>query len=257
MKVVILAGGFGTRLAEYTHSIPKPMVPIGTSPILLHIMDRYAAYGHCDFIVAAGYKSEVIKRYFLDYAAITSDFTVNLASGDCVWHNRPERDWSVTIVDTGLNAMTGGRVKRLQEFINGERFFLTYGDGVADVDIGELLSFHEQHKKMVTVTTVRPSARFGELKLDGDFVKTFKEKPQTETGWINGGFFVCEPEFLSKIEGDSTVLEGPPLEWAAANGQMAAYRHRGFWQCMDSVRDKDYLELLWSEQTAPWAKFSD
>ena len=257
MKVVILAGGFGTRLAEYTQSIPKPMVPVGPIPILLHIMDRYAAYGHTEFIIAAGYKSEVIKSYFLDYAAITSDFTINLATGDCLWHKRPDRNWSVTIVDTGLKAMTGGRVKRLEEFINGEPFMLTYGDGVADIKIDELESFHVKQGKMVTITTVRPSARFGELELDGDLVKSFKEKPQTETGWINGGFFVCEPEFLSRIDGDSTVLEGPPLEWAAANGQMAAYRHRGFWQCMDSVRDKDYLESLWAEQAAPWVKFDD
>ena len=200
MRVVILAGGFGTRLAEYTQSIPKPMVPIGGKPILLHLMSRYAAFGHTDFFIAAGYKSEVIKRYFLDYAALESDFTVNLATGVCEWHNRPEKNWNVTIVDTGLDSMTGGRVKRLKRFIGDQPFMLTYGDGLSDVCLNKLEAFHWKQKKMVTVTTVRPSARFGELELNGPLVSSFKEKPQTDAGWINGGFLCANLNFLSLLK---------------------------------------------------------
>lgn len=255
MKVVILAGGFGTRLAEMTDMIPKPMVPVGGRPILWHIMNIYAAKGFKDFVVALGYKAEVIKQYFLNYSSLNADFTVDMASGIINWHNPCQLDWRVTLVDTGLETMTGGRVGRLREFLGNEKFMLTYGDGVADVDVADLLAFHNKHGKMVTVTTVHPGARFGELDLDGNQVRSFKEKPQTGQGWINGGFFVIEPGFLDLIENDATVLEREPLEMAAKRGELVAYKHEGFWQCMDTVRDRQYLEELWKTQNAPW-KFS-
>ena len=252
MKVVILAGGYGTRLAEFTDVIPKPMVPVGGKPILLHIMQTYASRGFNEFILALGYKADVIKQYFLNYASINSDFTVSMSDGSIEFHNSSSLDWKVTLVDTGLNTMTGGRVKRLKDHINDETFMLTYGDGVSDVDVGEVLKFHKQHGQMVTVTTVRPSARFGELDIKEDTVNSFAEKPQTSKGWINGGYFVIEPEFIDSIDGDETILESQPLEGVAHKGQLMAYRHEGFWQCMDTVRDRDYLEKLWATGDAPW-----
>ena len=252
MKVIILAGGFGTRLSEYTETIPKPMVPIGGKPLLWHIMQRYAAFGHKDFYIALGYKAEVIKNYFLTFGAINSNFSIDLASGKIKIHNKKGTDWNITLVDTGLDSMTGGRVKRLESFIGKEPFLLTYGDGVADINIDALEKFHKNHGKMVTVTAVHPVARFGELDIDGDYVKTFKEKPQVTRSWINGGFFVCQPKFLDLINGDHTVLEEEPLEQAASNGELIAYKHNGFWQCMDTRRDKDLLEKLWSIDQAPW-----
>ena len=252
MKVIILAGGFGTRLAEYTETIPKPMVPIGGKPLLWHIMQRYAAFGHKDFYIALGYKAEVIKNYFLTFGAINSNFSIDLASGKIKIHNKKGTDWNITLVDTGLDSMTGGRVKRLESFIGKEPFLLTYGDGVADINIDALEKFHKNHGKMVTVTAVHPVARFGELDIDGDYVKTFKEKPQVTRSWINGGFFVCQPKLLDLINGDHTVLEEEPLEQAASNGELIAYKHNGFWQCMDTRRDKDLLEKLWSIDQAPW-----
>lgn len=252
MKVVILAGGYGTRLAEFTDVIPKPMVPVGGKPILLHIMQTYASRGFNEFILALGYKADVIKQYFLNYASINSDFTVSMNDGSIEFHNSSSLDWKVTLVDTGLNTMTGGRVKRLKEHINGETFMLTYGDGVSDVDVGEVLKFHKKHGKMVTVTTVRPSARFGELDINEDTVNSFAEKPQTSKGWINGGYFVIESEFIDSIDGDETILEREPLEGAANKTQLMAYRHEGFWQCMDTVRDRDYLEKIWATGDAPW-----
>ncbi|MDC1018373.1 glucose-1-phosphate cytidylyltransferase [Pseudomonadales bacterium] len=252
MKVVILAGGYGTRLAEFTDVIPKPMVPVGGKPILLHIMQTYASRGFNEFILALGYKADVIKQYFLNYASINSDFTVSMSDGSIEFHNSSSLDWKVTLVDTGLNTMTGGRVKRLKDHINDETFMLTYGDGVSDVDVGEVLKFHKQHGQMVTVTTVRPSARFGELDIKEDTVNSFTEKPQTSKGWINGGYFVIEPEFIDSIDGDETILERQPLEGVAHKGQLMAYRHEGFWQCMDTVRDRDYLEKLWATGDAPW-----
>jgi glucose-1-phosphate cytidylyltransferase len=252
MKVVILAGGYGTRLAEFTDVIPKPMVPVGGKPILLHIMQTYASRGFNEFILALGYKADVIKQYFLNYASINSDFTVSMSDGSIEFHNSSSLDWKVTLVDTGLNTMTGGRVKRLKDHINDETFMLTYGDGVSDVDVGEVLKFHKQHGQMVTVTTVRPSARFGELDIKEDTVNSFAEKPQTSKGWINGGYFVIEPEFIDSIDGDETILERQPLEGVAHKGQLMAYRHEGFWQCMDTVRDRDYLEKLWATGDAPW-----
>lgn len=253
MKVILLAGGFGTRLSEYTDSVPKPMVTVGGKPILVHIMNSYARYGHKDFYLALGYKAQIVKQYFLNYHYVNSDFRVNLESGVIDTLNTKELDWNVTLVDTGLHSMTGGRIKRLQSYIGKERFLLTYGDGLSNIDINDLISFHESHGKMVTVTGVHPSARFGELELTGSNVLSFKEKPQTDQGWINGGYFVCEPEFFDLIaDDDSVVLEQTPLETAAKMGQLEAYLHNGFWQCMDTKRDRDKLEALWAEGNAPW-----
>ena len=244
MKVVLLAGGFGTRLAEYTESIPKPMVPIGGRPILWHIMQHYAAYGHKDFYLALGYKAQVVKEFFLNYRALNADFTVDLQTGAVTPHQLDEVDWRVTLVDTGLQTMTGGRVRRMQSFIGNETFLLTYGDGVANVDLEALLAFHHKHGKLVTVTAVRPTARFGELELSGNQVVKFQEKPQVHEGWINGGFFVMEPGFFELIDNDQTILERSPLERAAEMGELVAYQHEGFWQCMDTKRDRDFLDEL-------------
>jgi len=252
MKVIILAGGFGTRLSEFTDKIPKPMVPIGGHPILLHIMKTYANYDYKDFYLAAGYKAEVIKDYFLNYRSLNSDFTVNLSSGEVSLINVKKIDWNVTIVDTGLNSMTGGRLKRMKSFINNEPFLLTYGDALVDVNIKELVDFHRSHNKMVTVTAVHPGARFGELEMNGNIVTNFQEKPQTTQGWINGGYFVIQPEFLDLIKDDSTILERAPLEEVALRGELMAYHHEGFWNCMDTKRDHDSLEELWQSGNAPW-----
>ena len=251
MKIIILAGGFGTRLSEYTESIPKPMVPIGGMPILWHIMQRYAHYGHKDFYIALGYKAEVVKEYFLSFNVTNSDCS-DLTADKFTIHNSSGMDWNVTLVNTGQDSMTGGRVKRMQPFIGEEPFMLTYGDGVADIDVNSLVNFHMKHGKMVTVTAVHPVARFGELTIDGNYVKSFKEKPQVTRGWINGGFFVCQPNFFDLIKDDQTVLEAEPLEQTASMGELMAYKHEGFWQCMDTKRDKDLLEELWSTNKAPW-----
>jgi glucose-1-phosphate cytidylyltransferase len=252
MKVVILAGGFGTRLSEYTESIPKPMVVVGGKPILWHIMNTYAKFEHKDFYVAVGYKSEVIKEYFLNYRTLNSDFTVDLSNGGIVAHQQDIVDWKVTLVDTGLKSMTGGRVKRMQDFIGNEPFLLTYGDGVADIDLNELIKFHKSHGKMVTISAVHPSARFGELDINNNVITSFKEKPQVTQGWINGGYFVVEPEFFDLIDGDETILEKEPLEKVAKMGELMPYKHEGFWQCMDTKRDRDLLERLWHHDSAPW-----
>jgi len=252
MKVVILAGGFGTRLSEYTESIPKPMVTVGGKPILWHIMNTYAKFGHKDFYVALGYKAEAIKEYFLNYRALNSNFSVDLSNGDIIAHQQDAVDWKVALVDTGLNSMTGGRVKRMKDFIANETFLLTYGDGVADIDLDALIKFHKSHGKMVTVSAVHPAARFGELDINNNVVISFKEKPQVTQGWINGGYFVIEPEFFDLIEGDSTILEKDPLEKVSQMGELMSYQHDGFWQCMDTKRDRDYLESLWENLSAPW-----
>lgn len=252
MKVVFLAGGFGTRLAEYTDVVPKPMVKVGPYPILQHIMRRYARYGHKDFFVALGYKGEVIKEYFLNYHALGSDFTVHLGSGSVDYHDSQSLDWNVTLVETGAKSMTGGRVGRMRRWVEDGTFMMTYGDGVADIDIDALLAFHRSHGKLVTVTAVRPTARFGDLTLADDEVRSFAEKPRMTSGWINGGFFVMEPAFLDYIDDDATVLEKEPLERAAREGQLMAYRHEGFWQCMDTKRDHDLLCRLWASGEAPW-----
>ena len=253
MKVVILAGGLGTRLAEYTDAIPKPMVPIGGKPILWHIMERYAAFGHKDFVLALGYKADVIKNYFLNYKTLTDDFSVDLGSGELnsLGSAVDAVDWNVSLVNTGEGTMTGGRLKRLRRIIGEEPFMFTYGDGLCDINIPELLQFHYDHKKMVTVTAVRPQARFGELEIRDGLVTSFEEKPQLHQGWINGGFFVVEPEFLSLIDDDSTYLEREPLERAVAMGEFMAYQHSGFWQCMDTKRDQQLLEKLWCDDP-PW-----
>lgn len=252
MKVILLAGGFGTRLGEFTDLIPKPMVPVGGKPILWYIMQTYARYGHKDFYVALGYKAEVIKEYFLNYRALNADFTVDLASGSVHPHQLDSVDWRVTLVHTGDKSMTGGRVKRMQPFIGNETCMLTYGDGVSNIDLDKLLAFHRSHGRMVTVSAVRPAARFGELEMDGPKVTSFKEKPQLHEGWINGGFFVIEPSFFEMIAGDGTLLEREPLEEAAAMGELMAYRHEGFWHCMDTKRDKDALEDLFRSGNPPW-----
>ncbi len=252
MKVIILAGGFGTRLSEYTEDIPKPMVKIGNRPILWHIMRTFAHYDHKDFYLALGYKAEVIRSYFLNYSLVNSDFTIDLSSGIIDPHKENTIDWRISLIDTGLNTMTGGRIKRLERAIGNEPFLLTYGDGVADINLDSLIKFHESHGKMVTVSAVHPGARFGELKIDDQKVIAFQEKPQTSQGWINGGYFVIQPEFFDLIEGDETILERTPLEKVASIGELMAYKHEGYWQCMDTKRDRDNLDILWNEGEAPW-----
>ena len=254
MKVIILAGGFGTRLSEYTESIPKPMVTVGGKPILWHIMNTYAKFKHKDFYIALGYKSEVIKEYFLNYRTLNSDFTVDLSNGGILEHQQDPVDWKVTLVDTGLNSMTGGRVKRMRDFIGDEPFLLTYGDGIANVDLDALVKYHKSHGKMVTVSAVHPSARFGELDINNNVVTSFKEKPQITQGWINGGYFVMEPKFFDLIEGDSTILEKEPLEKVAQMGELMSYIHDGFWHCVDTKRDRDSLEEMYQAGNPPWKR---
>ncbi len=251
MKVVILAGGKGTRISEYTNVIPKPMVPIGNFPIIWHIMKIYAHYGFKDFIVALGYKSEVIKDYFIKFNSLNSDFTVDLSNGDLEIHQNKSLDWKVTLVDTGEETMTGGRLKRLKDYLNEDTFMLTYGDGLADINIKDLLDFHLANKKLVTMTAVRPSARFGELELKSNLITSFKEKPQLKDGWINGGFFVMEKEFIDLINHDNEMLERKPLEIVAKKNQLIAFKHKSFWQCMDNKRDLENLKKLWKENP-PW-----
>ena len=253
MKVIILSGGFGTRIAEYTSIIPKPMIRIGGKPIIEHIMEIYAKYGHKDFYLALGYKSEVIKEYFYNYAFLNSNFQINLKDGKVSPYKRNEKDWSINLIDTGINTMTGGRLKRLKEFIGDETFLLTYGDAVTDLNINKVLEFHKKHGKMVTVTGVRPPARFGELTInENNEVLEFKEKPNIHAGWINGGFFVMQPEFLNYIDGDSTILEKDPLETVAKENELLAFLHDGFWHCIDTKRDKDNLEDIVNSGNKIW-----
>ncbi|MGI8654641.1 MAG: glucose-1-phosphate cytidylyltransferase [Pyrinomonadaceae bacterium] len=252
MKVVILAGGLGTRLAEETEITPKPMVEIGGRPILWHIMQHYAHYGFKEFFIALGYKGEVIKRYFLDYYSLNGSMTIDLASGELRAHERETEGWTVHLIDTGFQTSTGGRVKRLEQWLKDDTFMVTYGDGVCDVNLRDLLEFHRAHGRAATATAVRPPARFGGLVFDGDMVTEFTEKPQIGEGWINGGFLVFEPELFKYLEGDHSSLEADALEHLAADRRLAAYRHDGFWQCMDTLRDKRLLEGLWQEGRAPW-----
>ncbi|HVA50436.1 MAG TPA: glucose-1-phosphate cytidylyltransferase [Pirellulales bacterium] len=252
MKVVILAGGYGTRLAEETALRPKPMVEIGGQPILWHIMSIYARHGFNDFLIACGYKGEVIKEYFHNYRIRHNDWTIELAEGTVRTVLSHVCDWRVGLVDTGLNTATGGRIKRLEAWLDGQPFMVTYGDGVADVDVGALAEFHRAHGRLATVTAVRPPARFGSLEFDGDAVSQFSEKPQAGEGWINGGFFVFQPQVLDYLAGDHEPLERGPLERLSAERQLMAFRHRGFWQPMDTLRDKQYLESLWESGKASW-----
>lgn len=252
MKVVLLAGGLGTRLSEETDVKPKPMVEIGGHPMLWHIMNVYAAQGFTDFVVALGYKGEVIKEYFLNFHPHNSDLTVRLATGAVDYHSNKAPDWTVTLVDTGLKTQTGGRVKRLQQWLGNRTFMLTYGDGVGNVDLKALLAFHRSHGKLATVTAVRPPSRFGSVVVEGDRVFEFKEKPQTEAGWINGGFFVLEPGVFEYISGDTVAWESEPLNQIANAGQLMAFRHEAFWQPMDTIREKHLLQTLWDSGKAPW-----
>ncbi|MEM1270000.1 MAG: glucose-1-phosphate cytidylyltransferase [Bacteroidota bacterium] len=253
MNVAILAGGRGSRLSEETHIKPKPMVEIGGRPILWHIMRHYAHFGFDDFFVALGYKGEVIKKYMVDYSALNSNLSVNLRSGNVERHGDQEQhDWNVNLIDTGIPTMTGGRIKRLQPYLGGDTFMLTWGDGVSDVDLHDLLAFHRSHGKLATMTIVRPPARYGHIELDGARIERFTEKPQTAEGWINGAFFVLEPQIFDYIEGDHTMWEREPLEALASEGQLMAYRHAGFWQCMDTLREKHLLEQMWQTGNPPW-----
>ena len=254
MRAAILAGGLGTRLAEETDTRPKPMVEIGGRPILWHIMKHYSRHAIRDFAIALGYKGEYVKRFFLEYAGLMGGLSVDLASGQIDRHEKACEDWRVHLVDTGSLTNTGGRVRRLASWLRQETFQLTYGDGVADVDLAALLSFHRRMGRTVTLTAVRPPARFGGLVFDGDDVRGFTEKPQAGEGWINGGFMVCEPEVLDLIDGDDSSFERDVLEQLAAEGRLAAYRHDGFWQCMDTLRDKRQLEEIWQSGAAPWAR---
>ena len=252
MRVIILAGGFGTRLSEETSVSPKPMLEIGGKPMLWHIMSIYASHGFKDFLVACGYKGEVIKQYFHSFLVHNSDLFINLKNGSCNVANSAVPDWQIGVVDTGLNTLTGGRLLRLKNLIGDQTFMVTYGDGLADVNIKSLVAFHRGHGKLATISAVSPIARFGSLELNGDRVAQFAEKRQTGEGWINGGFFVFEPGVLDYIDDDQTSLEGKPLENLAAESQLMAYRHRGFWHPMDTMRDKQYLDSLWASGKAPW-----
>ncbi len=253
MKVVILAGGLGTRFSEETTLRPKPMIEIGGKPMLWHIMQIYAGHGYKDFLVACGYRGEQIKEYFQNFAFRSSDCFVDLQSGSYDVVNRHAADWRVGLIDTGLNTMTGGRLLRLREWLKEATFMVTYGDGVGNVDIAALVAFHRARGKVATITAVRPPARFGGLVLDGDAVCRFTEKSQTDEGWINGGFFVFEPAVFDYLAGDGISLEREPLERLAAAGELVAFRHEGFWQPMDTLREKQQLESLWQSGAAPWA----
>lgn len=252
MKVVILAGGFGTRLSEETNRVPKPMVEIGGRPILWHIMKYYSYYGFKEFIIALGYKGEIIKEFFLNYYTLQGDMTIYLKNGKIKNYNNDSEDWIIHLIDTGLHTSTGGRLKRLESWLKNEKFMLTYGDGLTNLNLHDLSSFHCKWKRMATVTAVRPPARFGGLLFEGDLVSEFTEKPQIGEGWINGGFMVFEPEIFEYIYGDETRLEQDVLEKLACDRQLVAYKHTGFWQCMDTLRDVRLLEDLWNSGKAPW-----
>lgn len=259
MKAVILAGGFGTRISEESQFKPKPMIEIAGMPILWHIMKLYSYYNVNEFIICAGYKQHVIKEWFADYFLHTSDITFDFTQDDkIIVHNKRAEQWKVTVVDTGLNTMTGGRLKRVRDFLNDEPFFMTYGDGVSDINIDKLLEFHKSNAKLATMSAVKPESRFGVLDLDNNNqVMAFREKSDVDSGYINAGFMVLEPKVLDYISGDSVMFEREPMEKLAANGQLMCYKHNGFWQCMDTMRDKEKLENLWAENKAPWKVWSD
>jgi len=252
MKVAILAGGLGTRLAEETEIRPKPMVEIGGQPILWHIMKHYAHFGYNEFVIALGYKGEYIKRWMRDFGALEGDMTVNTGTGEIEVHKKERDEWRVNLVETGLSTLTGGRIKRLKPWLGSGTFMLTWGDGVSDVDIRKLLAFHRSHGKLATLTAVRPPARYGHLDINGNQITSFTEKPQTAEGWINGAFFVLEPGVFDYIDGDATMFEHAPLEGLARDGQLVAYKHHTFWQCMDTMREKHLLQKLWDSGNPPW-----
>ncbi|MBW3514106.1 glucose-1-phosphate cytidylyltransferase [Shewanella baltica] len=253
MKVLLLAGGFGTRLSEETDIRPKPMVEIGGKPILWHIMKMYSQYGYNEFVILLGYKGYYIKEYFANYFLHQSDVTINLSTNEMKIHKNTSEPWTVTLLDTGLHTMTGGRIKRAQEIVGNERFMLTYGDGVSDVDIASLVKFHENHGKSITMTSVQPEGRFGSLVINRDKVTNFLEKPKGDGSWINGGFFVCEPSIFDYInDGDETVFEQNPLQNLALNGELMTYKHHGFWKCMDSLNDKQKLNAMFDSNNAKW-----
>jgi glucose-1-phosphate cytidylyltransferase len=258
MKAVILAGGLGTRFSEETGIRPKPMIEVGGKPILWHIMKIYGAYGVTEFIIALGYKSEIIKEYFLNFYAFNNDLSIDLANGKTTIHDGKQPNWKIHLVDTGLHTQTGGRLKRLRKWLGeSESFLFTYGDGVADIDIESVRKFHLSHGKLATVTTVRSPARFGRIAFDGDRISNFHEKPESGDGWINGGFFVLNPKAIDYIDGDETAWEKEPLERLTRDGQMMGYRHYGFWSCMDTLKEKNTLEELWSTKNAPWKVWSE
>ena len=259
MKVVILAGGYGTRISEESQFKPKPMIEIGTMPVLWHIMKLYSSYGFNEFVICAGYKQHVIKEWFADYFLHTSDITFDFTQDDkIIVHNKRAEKWKVTVVDTGLNTMTGGRLKRIKNFIGDEPFFMTYGDGVSDVNIKDLLDFHKNHGKLATLTAVKPDSRFGVLDIsENNQINAFREKSQVDSGYINAGFMVLDPEVLDYVEDDTIMFEREPLEALANENQLMCYKHDGFWQCMDTLRDKQKLEKLWADNTAPWKVWND
>ncbi len=254
MKVVILAGGFGTRISEESHLKPKPMIEIGEKPILWHIMKYYSAYGYNDFIICCGYKQFVIKEYFSSYYLHNCDLTFDFKNRErkMIVHDNENEPWKVTLVNTGLNTMTGGRIKRIQKYVGNEPFMMTYGDGVSDIDLNELVSFHKKHGKLATMSSVRPESRFGNLDINNGQVIEFREKDIIDSTWINCGFMVLEPEVFDYIEGDDTVFEREPLQQLASKGQLMTYQHKGFWQCMDTLRDKQKLENMWESGKAAW-----
>ena len=258
MKVVLLAGGLGTRISEESQFKPKPMIEIGGKPILWHIMKEYAHYGFNEFIVCAGYKQEVIKEWFANYFIHNSDITVDFTHSDrIIVHNESLESWKVTVVDTGLSTLTGGRIKRIKEYIGSEPFLMTYGDGVSNVNITELIECHKKFGKLATLTAVLPEGRFGVMDIEGNKIKSFREKSKEDAGWINGGYMVLEPGIMDYIDGDDIMFEREPLENLAKNGQLMCYKHKGFWQCMDTLRDKQKLENLWNSKRAPWKTWED
>jgi len=257
MKVAILAGGLGSRLSEETETRPKPMVEIGGKPVLWHIMKHYATYGFEEFVIALGYKGDYIKKYMTDYCALDGNLKVNLSSGKVDRHGGSSPNWTLELIETGLTTQTGGRIKRLAPYLGNETFMLTWGDGVSNIDLKALLAFHKAHGKLATLTAVRPPARFGHIQLDGSQITEFTEKPQIGEGWINGAFFVLEPQVFDYIDQDSTHWEKEPLERLAKEGQLMAYQHNDYWQCMDTIREKKLLEKLWDSGNAPWKTWPD
>jgi len=253
MKVVILAGGFGTRLSEETNTLPKPMVEIGGKPILWHLMKLYSSYGYNDFVILLGYKGHLIKEYFTNYFIYNSDLKINTNLNKIEIINNNNENWQITLIDTGQNTMTGGRIKRVEDIINNEKFFLTYGDGLSDINLNDLLNFHNQHKKSLTISAIQPEGKFGALNIDElNNVLSFQEKPKGDGNWVNGGFFVCEPDIFKYIRGDEEIFENYPLETLTNENKVIAFKHKGFWKCMDTLRDKNILNELWANNNAKW-----